>query len=215
MITTKCWEGDWEKVLKNPKGAEIVVGNNLKEPDKVSKAFKSKGIRFYMAEGALYDEARQCYQTDFEARSYPFSASELIELYLAKDQPVWVHYASDVTPPKTDWISEAMPMIDEYFCVSPAQHPDFEWPDNQFTRSQPFGAITQMFSDHAFVMRPQKLKAGSFNHDNSAMLAQYPDINRSGQCFEVKLGLYMASTDNWRAILKDHIYEHQVRQDKN
>jgi hypothetical protein len=227
---TKCYENDWEYLLKtnyldlmisrcnvNFEFKQLII-NNVENPEIVKKYAQKKidkGIidAFYVVDDYI-DEALQFFDINKESfgKGYNYSSSELVGLYLSKTK-YHLHFSSDAFLPKlskSDWIKEACQILDmnsEYVVANPCWDYEFETAIGQSVKSN-FGnfIVGYGFSDQCYLVRSADFRAQIYNfkHPDSERYPKY-----GGELFEKRVDSFMRTNQLFRLTHSKESYVHR------
>lgn len=191
LYCTKTYKEDIDKVFSYHPKPDLVIGNNL-------------GFKFI----------------DIGDTDDPYFAPEMkaIDQAYVSGAEYILWYAGDALPPKKDWITPALKLLEKYPIVSPF------WEDNFtdyvrtskaqnrgiFTETD-FGFEDQFFSDQAYIAKVKTMKNIDYSLDHP-IKQFYPQ--HGGNSFECRVGQWLATTDQKRAVLKDFTYRHTPKSEK-
>lgn len=229
MITfeTKCYENDWQLMLKsnylstmikrcNHKfDKKILYINNVRD-FKVVKEYAdkavSKGIidEYYVVED-YSKEALEFFDIDkdsFEG-GYYYSIAELVSIFLCKTEYL-LHFSSDAMMEKNsgNWIDDAITTmnLDKKFIVANAvwNHQFAEAKSESIDQRENW-FIGQGFSDQCYLIKGDifKNKIYNFKHEESERYPKY-----GGELFEKRVDSYMRENDLYRLTSKNYSYLH-------
>lgn len=118
-------------------------------------------------------------------------------------------YSADVIPPETDWISEAIPLLEKYPIVTCLweDNPDTEW----LTETD-FGWENYFFSDQCYIAKTKTMKETNYDLDHPIKL-KYP--KHGGNSFERRIAQWLAYNQTPMAVLKNHQYRHITQAEKS
>lgn len=186
---TKTWRGEFGDFLGYHPKVDLVIGNNL-------------GFKFH----DMGDTADHYYLPELEA------VKQCKTKYI-----LW--YAADVTPPKGNWVKEALPLLKKYPIVSPF------WTENyssyaDYARREAkagfeetdFGFADHAFSDQAYVAETKTMRDIDYDCDHS-IKSLYPI--HGGNSFECRVAQWLATTGKKRAVLSGFQYRHTTAEEKN
>lgn len=194
LYATKCWGGDIANVFGYHPKPDLVIANNL--------GFKLVNMGntkqpYYAPERRAITEADK----------------------MGAEYILW--YASDVTAPENDWISEAIQLLEKYPIVSPfweANYGDYVLTakressvNNGGFEETDFGFEDHFFSDQAYIAKVRVMKRINYNIDHP--IKQYYPAH-GGNSFECRVAQWLASTSQKRAVLRDYRYKHTTRDEK-
>lgn len=173
---TKIWRGEFLQVLERHRGANLIVANNL---NRTIIDIGDTVDKYYLPE---LEAVRQCKTK-----------------YL-----LW--YAGDVMPPETDWVSEAIPLLEKYPMVT------CSWDDDPPAQTTDFGWTTFYFSDQCYIAKADYMQ--SIDYDlNHRIKDKYP--KHGGNSFESRVAQWLSIQGTPMAVLANHRYTHIDSRDKN
>lgn len=226
---TKCYENDWEFLLQTPYLDQMIqrcnttfqhkqlIINNVNDLPLVCK-FADEKIRkgvidaYYVAENYA-QEALDFFQIDKKSfgKGYYYSIAELVGIYLSKTT-YHLHFSSDARmekAPSTDWISEAIKLMNEHtdFAVAnpvwnhkykEAAHESIDETENFY--------IGYGFSDQCYLVKNDIFKQPIYNEYNEES-SRYPVYG--GELFEKRVDSFMRNHEMKRLTHKQVSYIHQ------
>jgi hypothetical protein len=227
---TKCYENDWEYMLKtnyldlmikrcniNFEFKQLII-NNVKNPEIVKKYAQKKidkGIidAFYIVDDYI-DETLQFFdiRKDSFGKGYNYSCSELVGLYLSKTK-YHLHFSSDAFLPKisrSGWIKEACQMFDmdsNYVVANPCWDNEFATAISQSVKPNSGSFIVGYgFSDQCYLVRTADFRAPIYNfkHPDSERYPKY-----GGELFEKRVDSYMRTNQLLRLTHSKESYVHR------
>jgi hypothetical protein len=230
MLTfeTKCYENDWEFILKGsylekmiercnyPFAKKVVLINNVKDIKKAGRYAErkiKKGIidEYYLVE----DHAKKALdffniEMDSFRGGYLYSISELVGILLCETEYL-VHFSSDSFPDnsRSRWIPEAMDIFRERKDILVA-NPTWDFNFLQ-AKEESVGTIGnfylgQGFSDQCYMVRIKDFRKQIYNESHPAS-ARYPAYG--GELFEKRVDSYMRNHDFLRITSKQSCYMHK------
>lgn len=227
---TKCYEKDWEYLLKtkhldrmirncntNFSFRQLII-NNVKQPEVVKEYAQKKvndGIidAFYFVDDYI-DEALPLFglQRDSFGIGYYYSCSELVGLYVSKTK-YHLHFSSDAFMLKNDrsrWIVEACKILEEdsrFVTANPTWNYRFDSAKKEST-GETIGNFYMGygFSDQCYLVRTSDLKAKIYNYSHPASV-RYP--KHGGELFEKKMDSYMQTIGLLRLTSANETYIHK------
>lgn len=167
---TKVWRGEFVQVLDRHRGVNLIIANNLGKRIVDIGAIDDK---YYLPE---LEAVKQC------------------------DTEYILWYAGDVIPPTTDWVKDALPLLDDYPIVT-CRWDDVE-PDKDRTD---FGWTTYLFSDQCYIARAEYMRNIDYETDHP-IKKEYPQ--HGGNSFERRVAQWLASQGTPMAVLTNHRYQH-------
>ncbi|WP_343704119.1 hypothetical protein [Chitinophaga sp.] len=230
MLTfeTKCYENDWEFLLKGPRlqqmaercGVDftrrVVIINNVRNTRRV-KRHADKKVRegvidaYYVAEEHAA-EALTFFDIDPQSfrGGYYYSIAELVGIYVCQTEYL-LHFSSDTMPGPVhaNWIPEALAIFKERKDVLVANP---TW-DYRFTHAEEesFDSIGNFylgygFSDQCYLVRTADFRQRIYN-ETHPLSARYPAYG--GELFEKRVDSYMRNHKLLRITSKNAAYEHK------
>lgn len=226
---TKCYENDWEFVLKTSYLDEMLrrcpnhiaykqlIINNVSDLPMVCK-YADKKIKagiidaYYIAEEYAKDSL-DFFQIDKKSfgRGYYYSIAELVGLYLSKTN-YHLHFSSDAIMGKNttvDWIEQAIKLMNEYseFVVAnPLWNYRYQDAFNESMDEIDDFYIGYGFSDQCYLVKNEVFRKPIYNEHNMASL-RYPAYG--GELFEKRVDSYMRNHELKRLTHKQVSYIHQ------
>lgn len=191
LYATKTWGGDIDKVFSYHPKPDLVIGNNL-------------GFDF----------------VDMGQAEQPYYQPELRAVYEAfkREATHILWYASDVKPPEGDWVTPALKLLGDYPMVSPFWTEPYDSYVDLAKRQghggfneKEWGFETEIFSDHVYLAKVDTMLRIDYNtqHDVGKFYPQH-----GGDSFEKRVGQWLASTGQKRAVLRDFSYRHTTGDEK-
>lgn len=116
--------------------------------------------------------------------------------------PYILWYSADVIPPETDWVSEALPLLEKYPIVTCSWA---EAPETPYMTPTDFGWENYHFSDQCYIAKTETMRSIDYNIDNP-IKASYP--KHGGNSFERRVAQWLAHNKTPLAVLKNHQYHH-------
>ena len=228
---TKCWEQDWEVLLKTDRleqmiarnrfafAERVLVINNVDDPAEVARharAAVDRGVltRFHVAADHA-DEALRFLQIERDSfgPGYVYSIAELVGVYLCRTEFL-VHFSSDsILRAPVDWLTPAIHAFRNVAVVGAANPMWHEqWPRNEAVREGPDFYVGHGFSDQCYLVRTSDVRAPIYNeaHPWSARFPKY-----GGQSFEKRVDSWMLNHRRFRITYKRAWYDHEnIRRDR-
>jgi len=226
-LETKCWEGDWKKVLKTdrlkvlterncyPFAESIVLINNVQNYRQVCKyarrAVEKGFISRYVIVKDYEEEALKFFgvSRDSLGRGHVYSIAEFVGLYICKTDFL-LHFSSDSIPAKSyNWIPKAIDLLDSDYRLSVA---NLTWNGNyQSAKEESFQEnenfyIGYGFSDQCYLVRLSDFRAPIYNEYHPAS-RRYPIYG--GELFEKRVDSWMQNNGRLRATYKHGAYVHE------
>jgi hypothetical protein len=223
---TKCWEEDWEVLLKTPRLEEMVrrnrfefaertlIINNVNDPAEVGRhaqAAVDRGVLtgfHFAADHAA--EAMAFFQIDPASfgPGYIYSVAELVGIYLCRTEFL-LHFSGDsiLHAPGTDWVTpslNAFRQVPQGRVANPMWHPD--WPARDPLWEHPDFYFGRGFSDQCYLVRTADFRAPIYNEWHP-WSDRYPAYG--GQLFEKRVDSWMLNHGYLRMTYRHAAYEHQ------
>lgn len=225
---TKCWEDDWEILLRTKYldnmihrnnfrfDKRILYINNVNDYEKVAHYAKLKiemGIltNSYIVDGYA-EESLDFFEISKKelANGYIYSISELVAIYLCQTDFL-LHFSSDsIMATNCSWIPSAMEAMfqnSRMKVANPiwnmkyhrAKEESFEENENFF--------IGYGFSDQCYLVKIQDFRAGIYNEKNPSSEKRYPHYG--GDSFEKRVDAWMRNNRFCRLTYKHGSYIHK------
>lgn len=217
---TKCWEGDWEYLLKTDRLKKMIhncqypfveknlIINNVKDLKAVlpfaENAIKNGIIHQYYIAEEYEDRVLDFFElpsTFKKEQGYRYSISELVGLYLSNAEYL-LHFSSDtmLIQSGSHWIPQAIEVFtadEKTVAASPsedrhASQKSLEKGDSSFK--------TWVFSDQCYLVPVRVLKKPIYCESNEGTKV-YPDYG--GNSFEKRVGAYFLNHDLARIVFAD------------
>jgi hypothetical protein len=226
---TKCYENDWEYLLKTKYMDKMIqncniefafkqiIINNVKDKNKVKfyaqKKMDEGIINAYYFVDDYIDEALNFFNITKESFGigYYYSSAELVGLYLSK-HTFHLHFSSDAFMPQnlnSTWILEASNLLEghpEYVVANPTWYFQF---DNARLEAQEKCVgnfyVGKGFSDQCYLVRTEDFKKNiySYHHPDSARYPAY-----GGELFEKRVDAFMRTKGLLRLTSTKESYIH-------
>lgn len=228
MVTfeTKCWEGDWEALLKTPYLEQQIARNGCSFPRRVLVINNVKDLPAVTAEakrlvtaGVLTEyhvaEDHAAEVLDFFrlsrpalAKSYVYSIAELVGLFLCQT-PYLLHYAGDsILDHREDWVSEAVTALADDDSVA-AANAAWGWFHEETAGAQlsEQGSFYrgEGFSDQCYLVRTDDFRTPIYQEYHPAS-ERYPA--HGGESFEKRVDSWMRNHGRTRLTHKRSSYRH-------
>jgi len=230
MVTfeTKCYENDWEFILKGNRletmiercnttfSRKVVIINNVNDLNTV-KQYADKKVKkgtideYIIAEDhaaealAFFDITKDSFKG-----GYYYSIAELVGIFLCKT-PYLLHFSSDTILDKsrTNWIADAIKTFEErkdIFVANPTWNFMFESAgDESFDSTDKF-YLGYGFSDQCYLIRTADFRQRIY-HEQHVNSARYPEYG--GELFEKRVDSYMQNHQLLRITSKETSYIHK------
>jgi hypothetical protein len=227
---TKCYENDWEYILKTKYlnrminncnihfSLKHVIINNIKQRDTVEyyvqKKIREKVIDAYYFVDDYIKKALIFFDINRETfgKGYYYSSAELVGLYVTKTKYL-LHFASDVFMPykyKNNWITEACKIFEKEPNIVVA-NPTWNFHFNEAKEETDGNTIDNFyigyggFSDQCYLVRTDNFREKIYNFRHPAS-ERYPKYG--GELFEKRVDSYMRVSGKQRIISKKESYIH-------
>jgi hypothetical protein len=229
---TICYEGDWERILKENRLERIIrqcnydfferglIINNVKDRPTVERYAKEavqKGIIdvYYFSEDyseeilQKFSITRDSFRLDFYD-GYYYSIGPLTAVYLAKGKYL-VYLTGDclIEPHSVPWIDESVARMedDRNIFVASARGVDTNIECTWYTSKEDDAFFyTHGFSDQCFMVETQRLHGDIYNHYHY-YTERYPVYG--GRLFEKRVNSYMCVKQLDRIVRKGAFYSHE------
>jgi hypothetical protein len=224
---TKCWEGDWEFLLKTPRLERMItwnnflfaerilfinnVRNNAKVCARAEKLVKANVLTDFCLVEDHAAEALDFFQLsrDSLGRGYVYSIAELVSIYRCGTEFL-LHFSGDSIPAaKTDWVVKALGEFqrnDRVKVANPIWNHKFDE-----ARRESFDENEEFFrgfgfSDQCYLVRAADFRAPIYQetHPDSA---RYPGYG--GELFEKRVDSWMRNHGFHRITCKHCSYVHR------
>jgi hypothetical protein len=228
-LETKCWEGDWERLLKTdwllklaernsfPFTERVIMINNVTDYEKVcsyaEQAVKQGWITRYVVVKDYAEEALEFFQLTPQSlgKGYIYSIAELVSIYLCRTEFL-LHFAGDTTLHQPcDWIPCAISLMSSDSRIKVA---NLTWNENYLqakaessTENDDF-YLGYGFSDQSYLIKTTDFREPIYNETNVAS-ERYPAYG--GELFEKRVDSWMRNHQYLRATYKHGSYIHETR----
>lgn len=228
MFETKCYENDWEFVLKGsyleknlerchfPFSHKRLIINNVKDIRKVARYAEKKvnaGLLddFILAEDYA-EEALKHFQIKKESftSGYYYSISELVSIYLC-EQDYLLHFSSDsaMEKNKVNWIDKAISQFEQnpkMIVANPVWNHRYQEAKNEAFDETKDWYIGYGFSDQCYLIRTDFFKGPVYNEKHPSS-ERYPKYG--GELFEKRVDSLMRNREYYRITSKEVSYRHK------
>ena len=221
----KCWERDWEILLKTNRISKIVeyncysfanislLINNVKNIDKVKfyadKLIEKSIISEYIVVDDYAEDALDFFNLSKKqlGRGYVYSISELVGIYLSKEDFI-LHFSSDTfLKEKVEWIDKAIPYLNEKNKVANLTwNNKFDEAKNESTSENNNFYYSYGFSDQMYLIRTKDFKKQIYNHKHIES-DRYPKYG--GELFEKRIDSWLRDNNFNRLTFKHASYFHE------
>lgn len=180
--STKVWGGEWLSTLNRHKDAQLIIGNNLD--------------RKFIDMGKVSDI---------------YHLPELKAVKECKTKYI-LWYSGDVYPPNTNWILDAIPLLEKYqIATCRWERGNLKYHKEHIEEVTDFGWTTFLFSDQCYIARTEFMQQIDYNTVHP-IAEFYPE--HGGNSFERRVAQYLAKTKTPMAVLDNHFYTHINSEDK-
>jgi hypothetical protein len=228
-LETKCWDADWELILKTDRlrtlatrncfdfVERVLMINNVTDVRTVTKYATRAVDRGLLTRYVVVDEhaseALRFFQLSPEAltRGYVYSIAELVSVYLCRTDYL-LHYAGDCVPAmKCDWLPRTL----EFMQANPqVKVANLTW-DHKYDEAKSESSyetdnfyVGFGFSDQCYLVRTCDFRAPIYGERNIAS-ERYPDYG--GELFEKRVDAWMRNHQHLRATFRHASYVHEKR----
>ena len=224
-IETKCWDGDWEILLKSNRIQKLVeyncynfsnvslLINNVQDLDKVrsyaDKLVANSTITEYIIVEDFAKETLDFFNLSKASlgRGYYYSISELVGIYLSKEDYI-LHFSSDsFLKEKINWIDSSIKELNKINKVV-----NFVW-NNKFNeaKNEAFDSkndhyYSYGFSDQMYLIKTEDFKKPIYNEKNIES-ERYPEYG--GELFEKRVDSWLRNNSFNRLTYKNASYFHK------
>jgi len=226
-LETKCWEGDWKRILTGehlrllsernvyPFSEKILMINNVIKPAVVSKhaerAIQQGWITKYILVAEHAAEALDFFSISRESLGigYPYSIAELVGIYLCRSDFL-LHYAGDCLPAAaSDWVSRAVGLMAKdprikVCSLHPGEDLGGEKPGLVGETDDFY--LGQGFSDQCYLVRTENFRQRIY-HESHPASARYPRYG--GELFEKRIDSWLRNHGHLAAAFKHAFYTHK------
>ncbi len=226
-LETKCWEGDWKRILAGehlrllaernvyPFSEKILMINNVIKPAVVSKhaerAIQKGWITKYIIVAEHAAEALDFFSVTRESLGigYPYSIAELVGIFLCRSDFL-LHYAGDCLPAgASDWVSRSVGLMSQDSRIKVCSL----YPGENRGGEKP-GLVGETddfylgcgFSDQCYLVRTENFRQRIYNESHPAS-ARYPRYG--GELFEKRIDSWMQNHGHLAAAFKHAYYIHK------
>ena len=227
-VETKCWENDWEFLLKTDRIQRMVehsafafarkalLINNVRSPAKVCAAaerlVRSGVITDFHLVADHEDAALEFFGLSKSAlgAGYVYSIAELVGIYLCETEFL-LHFSGDSMPsPAAGWMEAALMRFGQESRVKVANltwnHNYEEAANEAFAEDEEF-YVGYGFSDQMYLVRTSDFRSRPIYHEEHELSARYPEYG--GELFEKRIDSWMRNHEFVRLTYKHGGYEHR------
>ncbi|MGD0488867.1 MAG: hypothetical protein ABSB94_16965 [Syntrophorhabdales bacterium] len=225
---TKCYENDWEYLLKAdrlkktvalcryPFDRVVLHINNVKNPDKVaryaSRLLLSGVISEFVQVSDYAREALDSFDCDPESfrGGYYYSIAEMTAIYLCKTDYL-LHFSSDtIMANREEWIGSAIRKMEEnpeILVANPTWNNKFHRAREESVAEDGAFYIGHGFSDQCYLIAPARFRSPIYNEKHAVTQRNFPP--HGGESFEKRIDAYMRNHDYLRITSKRASYRHR------
>jgi len=227
---TKCYENDWEYLLKTKYLGKMISNCNFNFSCKniIINNVKKRNIVEYYAQKKVEDKTIDAYYFvddyiekalnffDIKKESfgigYYYSSAELVGLYVAKSKYL-LHFSSDSFIPnkeKSNWLTEACSIFEErqdIIVANPVWNYKFNEAKNEANgKTMNNFYIGYGFSDQCYLVKTTDFRARIYNYKHF-LSERYPKYG--GELFEKRIDSYMRVNEKQRITSNKESYIHK------
>jgi len=225
---TKCYESDWEYLLKAgrlkkmkdacryPFDRSVLHINNVNDPDEVerwaARAVAAGVIDLYARVSDYADEALAFFGCEPSAfgKGYYYSIAELVALYLCKTDYL-LHFSSDTVMANDEaWIASAMTKMEEdrrIIVANPTWNDKFHRAREESVAEDDDFFIGHGFSDQCYLVPCGAFRRPVYGETNPISESRFPHYG--GDSFEKRVDAYMRNNGFLRITHKRASYRHR------
>ncbi|MCM3568568.1 hypothetical protein [Neobacillus mesonae] len=224
---TKCYEKDWEYLLKTNRLKRMIEQNNhdfnekklfinnvsnIKEVCAHAEKFVESGIlTSYVVVDEFADEALKFFNIDRKGfkGGYYYSISELVAIYLCSTEYL-LHFSSDsILETSFDWVNHAISRMEcdhNIKVANPVWNKKYAEAKNESLYEEERFFIGFGFSDQCYLIRTTDFRDRIYNERNPAS-ERYPAYG--GELFEKRVDAWMRNHNYYRITYKHGSYIHK------
>ena len=219
---TKCWEEDWEYILKTNRLEKMIdlndykfskkrlIINNVEDKSEVEKYANKKiakniideyiNVKDYEDEVLNYFEISESFKLD---EGYKYSISELTGIYISQADFL-VHYSSDsILIKKKNWIDYAIEIYHSHDNIKVVSPVEGRKEKEKIDKHHNGIYLTNIFSDQCYIINVNDFKKKIYSEKNDD-LNIYPIYG--GNLFEKRVHNYLRVHNFSRALISETIY---------
>jgi hypothetical protein len=225
---TKCYENDWEYLLKAgrlkkavalcryPFDRVVLHINNVRNPDKVARYASKLLLSGVISEFVhVPDYAGQvlgsfgCDPASFRG-GYYYSIAEMTAIYLCKTDYL-LHFSSDTMMANgEEWIGSAIRKMEEnqeILVANPTWNDKFHRAREDSVSEDDAFYLGQGFSDQCYLIAPARFRSRIYNETHVVTQRNFP--LHGGESFEKRVDAYMRNHGYLRITSKTASYRHR------
>lgn len=215
---TKCWENDWESIIKNGGyqrkllsfnenqfDKKILIINNVNNPILVCKEADKLISNNIIDEWYLVDDYKDIVLDFFDITyssfngGYYYSISELVSIYVTKTDYI-LHLSSDSNveiKPEINWVSSAINMMEKnenIICANPVWNHLFDNAKNDCRGNEDDDWFyIQRFSDQCYLIPYKHFYNKIYNEKNEFADIHFPKYG--GESFEKRVYAHIVNNN--------------------
>jgi hypothetical protein len=225
---TKCYEHDWEYLLKGnrlkkmiracgyPFDSRVLYINNVQDRHQV-ESYAESSVRSGVIDSFIHvvdyaDEALRfygCTEADFHG-GYYYSIAELVSLYLCKTDYL-LHFSSDsIMENSVAWIQPAVEKMERdktLIVANPTWNHKFHRAKEESIDEDEDFYIGHGFSDQCYLVPASVFRAPIYGENNDISESRFPYYG--GELFEKRVDAYMRNHGLLRITSKRASYRHK------
>ena len=227
-LETKCYENDWERLLKTdrlkrlagsccyPFDRFVLHINNVKKPDEAaryaSRLVRSGVISEFVHVADYAGQVLDAFGCDPEGfrGGYYYSIAEMTAIYLCKTDYL-LHFSSDAMMANNEeWIGSAIRKMEErpeMLVANPTWNDKFHRAKEASIAEDDAFYIGHGFSDQCYLIAPARFRSPIYNETNAVSQRDFPA--HGGESFEKRVDAYMRNHGFLRITSKRASYRHR------
>jgi hypothetical protein len=227
-LETKCWENDWEFLLKTDHiervaersgfnfAKKTLIINNVDDPGKVS-SYAQRLVRAGVLTDYYLVAEHEAAALDFFglskeslASGFVYSVAELVGIHLCRTDFL-LHFSGDSCPvSRAEWIGAA---LERFSADDNVKVANLTWNNNYaeaaaeaFAEDEEF-YFGYGFSDQMYLVRTSDFRSPAVYHETNPASARYPQYG--GELFEKRVDAWMRNHGFHRITYKHASYVHE------
>ena len=227
-LETKCWENDWEFLLKTDRiertidlsgynfAKRTLCINNVDDMAKVTRHAERLVSSGILTDFIIVRDHEKAALEFFElsredlTSGFVYSIAELVGLFVCSTEYL-LHYSGDSRPlKKTPWLDSALARMEK---DSRAKVANLTWNANyseaaaeSFAEDDNF-YIGYGFSDQNYLVRTADFRSPAVYHEKNPLSERYPGYG--GELFEKRVDSWMRNHEHYRLTYRFGAYEHR------
>jgi hypothetical protein len=225
---TKCYENDWEYLLRTdrlkravalcnyPFDRVVLYINNVSNPRKVGE-YAERLVHSGVIDEFIYvsEHAEQALDSfgcsrDSFAGGYYYSIAEMVGIYLCRTDYL-LHFSSDtIMANGEEWIGSAIEKMEEndrIIVANPTWNDKFHRAKEESIAEDEVFYISNGFSDQCYLIAPARFRSPVYNEKHEISDRNYPKYG--GESFEKRINAYMRNHSYLRITSKKASYRHR------